>query len=61
MCMKIESGENAVLGYHLWDTNFNSSSPSAAYMRQWIGSALVQIKACRLIGAKLLSEPSVNF
>ena len=26
----------------------NSSPPSAAYMRQWIGSALVQIMACRL-------------
>ena len=25
---------------------FNSSSPSAAYMRQWAGSALVQIMAC---------------
>ena len=30
---------------------FNSSPPSAAYM-QWIGSALVQIMACRLFGAK---------
>ena len=27
--------------------NFNSSPPSAAYIRQWIGSALVQIMACR--------------
>ena len=25
----------------------NSSSPNAAYTRQWIGSALVQIMACR--------------
>ena len=37
--------------------NFNSSSPSAAYMRQWIGSALVQILARRLFGAKQLSKP----
>ena len=27
--------------------------PSAAYMRQWIGSALAQIMACRLLGAKM--------
>ena len=32
----------------------NSSPPSAAYMRQWMGSALVQIMACRLFGAKPL-------
>ena len=36
---------------------FNSSPSSAAYMRQWIRSALVQIMACRLFGAKPLSEP----
>ena len=35
----------------------NSSPPNNAYMRQWIGSALVQIMACRLFGAKLLSKP----
>ena len=29
----------------------NSSPPSAAYMRQWIRSALVQIMACHLSGA----------
>ena len=40
----------------------NSSTPSAAYMRQWIGSALVQIMTCRLFGAKPLSTPMlVNF
>ena len=33
----------------------DSSPPSAAYMRQWTGSALVQIMACRLLGAKPLS------
>ena len=38
----------------------NSSPPSAAYMRQWIGSALVQIMACRLYGAKPLSEPMLE-
>ena len=39
----------------LWSNN--SSPPSAAYLRQWIGSALVQIMACRLFGAKPLSKP----
>ena len=34
----------------------NSSPPSAAYMRQRIGSAMVQIMACRLFGAKPLSK-----
>ena len=38
-------------------TPFNSSPSSAKYMRQWIGSALVQIMACRLNAAKPLSEP----
>ena len=34
----------------------NSSPLSVAYMRQLIGSALVQIMACRLFGAKPLSK-----
>ena len=34
---------------------FNPSPPSAACMRQRIGWALVQIMACRLLGAKPLS------
>ena len=37
--------------------SINSSPPSAAFMSQWIGSALVQIIACRLFGAKPLSKP----
>ena len=36
---------------------FNSYPPSAAYMRQWIGSVLIYIMACRLFGAKPLSKP----
>ena len=39
----------------------NSSLPSAAYMRKWIGSALVQIMACRLFGAKPLPEPMLTY
>ena len=35
----------------------NLISPSAAYMRQWIGSALIQIVACRLFNAKPLFKP----
>ena len=42
-------------------SNLNSSPPSAAYMRQWIGSALVQIMACRLFGAKPLSKPLLGY
>ena len=30
-------------------------------MRQWIGSALVQIMACRLFGAKPLSKPVLGY
>ena len=35
---------------------FQSSPPSALYMRQWIGSALVQTMVCRRFGAKPLSK-----
>ena len=40
---------------------FNSSPPIAAYMRPWTESTLVQIMACRLVGAKPLSEPMLEF
>ena len=39
----------------------NSSPPNAAYIRQWIWPALVQIMACRLFGAKPLSKPMPRF
>ena len=39
---------------------FNSSPLDAAYMRPWIVSALVQIMACRLYGAKPLSDPRLD-
>ena len=39
---------------------FNSSY-SAAYMRQWFGSALIQILACRLFGAKTLSKQMLGY
>ena len=47
--------------YQYRDPHVNSSPPSAAYMRQWNGSSLVQVKACRLIGAKPLPEPMMDY
>ena len=38
-----------------------SSSLSVACMPQWIGSALVQVMACRLFGAKPLLEPTLIY
>ena len=39
----------------------NSSPPSATNMRQWIGSALVQMMAWCLFGAKPLSKPMLGY
>ena len=36
---------------------FNLSPPSPAYMRQWAGSALIQVNACHLFGAEPLPVP----
>ena len=41
--------------------NFNSSPPSAAYMCQWTGSALVQVMSCGLYCAKPLPEPMLTY
>ena len=49
------------LKWGFWRLYINSSPPSAAYMHQWIGSALVQIMDCRLYGAKPLSEPVLGY
>ena len=35
--------------------------PLVPYMRQWTGSALLQVMACRLFGAKPLPEPILNY
>ena len=40
---------------------FELISPCAAYMPQWIRSALVQIMACRLFGTKPLSKPMLGY
>ena len=42
---------------HLLRSKINSTPTSAAFMRQWTGSSLVQVMACRLFGAKPLPEP----
>ena len=41
--------------------HINSSPPSATYMCQWIRSALDQIMACCLFGAKPLSKPMLGY
>ena len=38
-----------------------NSTPSAAYMRQWVRSAFVQIRVWRLFGAKPLSQPKLGY
>ena len=40
---------------------FRSSPPSAPYMHQWIGSTLVQIMSCPLIGARPLSKSMLSY
>ena len=47
--------------HHMASWWFNSSPPSATYSRQWNGSALVQLMACRLFGAKSLPEPMLAY
>ena len=53
--------------YHIHDINmynfdtFKSSPPSVTYMRQWTGTPLVKIMACRLFGAKPLSKPMQGY
>ena len=39
----------------------DSLMPSDAYTRQWNKSTLVQIMACRLVGAKSLSKPMPEY
>ena len=43
-------------------TAFNSTPPNAAYMRQWIGSALVKVMACRLfeLGSQAIIETNAG-
>ena len=41
----------------VWSTNVNSWRPSDAYMRNFIGSSLVQIMACRRLGLSCYPTP----
>ena len=60
---RCSTGKEKKKGYYmlLWNKHHGNClthlPPCAAYMRQWIRSALVQIMACRLFGTKPLSEP----
>ena len=47
--------------YEFMFPEINWSPPSDAYMHQRIGSALVKIMACRLFGAKPLTEPKLPY
>ena len=38
-----------------------NSSPSAAHMRQWTESSLVQVMSCRLFGAKPSPGPMLTY
>ena len=46
--------------FEMWKMRINSFPPRVAPMRQWIGSPLVHIMACRLFGAKSLSKPMLG-
>ena len=50
-----------VLRFSAMDSRINPSPPSAACMRRWTGSGLVQIMACRLFGAKPLLKPMLTY
>ena len=52
---------SVLLFYHPPAVVINLSPSSPAYMRQWIGSALLQIMACRLFGVKPLSKPMLGY
>ena len=63
MIFRSSYAQNGISYTAKWPLDINSSQPSAAYMRQWIGSALVQINGLSpirrqtiiLINAGLLS------
>ena len=65
-CLQISNESQAAIcscddrqtGLRLWR---NSSGPRTAYMRQWTNSTLSQAMACRLLGAKPLTEPMLTY
>ena len=52
MKMHLKMSSANFLAILFWPQYVTSSPPSAAYMCQWIGSLLVQVMACHLLGAK---------
>ena len=54
-------GLTVVVVVYVFIIVINSYPPSAAYMRQWTGSALVQVMACHLFGAKPFPEPMLAY
>ena len=56
---------SALTSFEIGDfyTRFALSSPRAdgAYMRQWAGLLLIQVMACRLVGAKPLLEAMLTY
>ena len=61
ICRSLYSQERDICEKMKKIKGINSSPPGAAYIRWWIRSALVQIMACRLFGAKPLSEPMLGY
>ena len=70
VCVFHREGFRLPVPSHCWEMindaniffcSLKSYPPSAAYMYQWIRSALVQIMACHLIGAKPLSKPVLGY
>ena len=66
MLLRNIARKQETLGIYNFDEDFacdtfNSSPSSAAYMRQLIESALVQILACRQFGAKPISKPMLGY
>ena len=44
-----------------YTTTMAITRPSATYMHQWMGSAFVQIMACRLFGNEPISKPMLKY
>ena len=63
MCATYSAPQNVytLLKFFYVFLSFNLSPPSAAYMRQSTQQALVQVKACRLFGAKPLPETMLTY
>ena len=56
-----ENHTKSISNFYASMISINLSPPGAAYMRKWIGWALVQIMACRLYGTKPLSKPMLGY